>query len=223
MTDQQTFQRTEEESVQELSAILSENLALNEENQKLIEKITEMENWIRENRTDLMADMIILDEKKEEIRSMQKMNEEKATSIEEYKVKVAVREKKVSEREKAVAKAEEHLEKRETRISDREYRYGAAEEELDALDIRHNSLKEEATRIAAERSKLHKKQQNIDYERKKLEHDKVMLEDTQEHIYTMEGQLRDRYRRMTKTYKIVIGLLAAYAGVLSLIVFHYMI
>ena len=219
MIDQQTLQNTEEESLQELSAILSENLALTEENQKLKEKIEDMESWIRKNRTDLMAEMILLEEKKAEITSMQKTTEAKAASIEASEVSVAVREKKVCEREKAIAKAEENLEKREARICDREYRYGAAEEELDALDIRHTDLRAEAERIAAERSKLHKKLQTLEYEHKKLEHEKAMLGDTQGHIYTVEGQLRDRYRRMTKTYKIIIGLLAAYAGTLSILVY----
>ena len=215
MTDQKMFQTTE----QELSAILSDHLALTEENQALKEKVAELESWIRENRTDLMADMIILDEKKEEIRSMQKMNEEKAVSIEAYEVRVAVREKKVSEREKVAAQIEERLKMREERISDREYRYGTMEDELASLDSQHTDLREEAARIASERSKLHKKQQTLEYERKKMEHEKTMLGDTQGYIYTVEGQLRDRYRHMTKIYKIAIGFLAAYAGVLSLIFF----
>ena len=218
MTDQKMFQTTEE-AEQELSAILSDHLALTEENQALKEKVAELESWIRENRTDLMADMILLDEKKAEITSMQKTTEAKVASIEAYEVRVAVREKKVSEREKAAAQIEERLKKREERISDREYRYGTMEDELASLDSQHTDLREEAARIASERSKLHKKQQTLEYERKKLEHEKTMLGDTQGYIYTVEGQLRDRYRHMTKIYKIIIGLLATYAGTLSILVY----
>lgn len=223
---EQILNETEEQQAQEISRILSENLELTQQLETSKERIAaqenqieEMETWIASNRTDLMSDIMILKEKQEEIRLIQRKIEEKEASIEDSKLKIAVREKKVLIREKEAEKTEKYLNKREERICDREYAYGSVEAELEALDNRHSEIAREKEKNDAVREQLRRHQQTIEYERKKIERDRAALGDVQGHIYTVEGQIRDRYRHMTKIYKVMIGLLSVYAGVLSLFVY----